>query len=92
MLLVAVDKGIYNGKQIVSSKWIEEMTKPYHKCGEEFRTMSLIPVKMWIPSVEYLNSPVNPDLPPRKSKAEIVQSYCFTDRINHVYRIFLDVL
>ncbi len=37
---LCLDKGIYNGKQIVSSKWIEEMTKPYHKCGEEFRTMS----------------------------------------------------
>lgn len=37
---LCLDQGIYNGKQIVSSKWIEEMTKPYHKCGEEFRNMS----------------------------------------------------
>lgn len=37
---LCLDKGNCNGKQIVSSKWIEEMTKPYHKCGEEFRNMS----------------------------------------------------
>lgn len=37
---LCLDKGMYNGKQIVSSKWIEEMTKSYHKCGEEFRNMS----------------------------------------------------
>lgn len=36
---LCLEKGLYNGKQIVSSKWIEEMTKPYHKCGEEFRNM-----------------------------------------------------
>lgn len=37
---LCLDKGMCCGKQIVSSKWIEEMTKPYHQCGEEFRNMS----------------------------------------------------
>ena len=37
---LCLDKGMCNGKQIISSKWIEEMTKPYHKCGEEFGNMS----------------------------------------------------
>ncbi len=37
---LCLDKGEYKGKQIVSSKWIEEMTRPFIKCGEEFRNMS----------------------------------------------------
>lgn len=37
---LCLEKGSCNGKQIVSSKWIEEMTKPYHKCCEEFQNMS----------------------------------------------------
>ena len=37
---LCLDKGVYNGKQIISSQWIEEMTKPNYKCGEEFRNMS----------------------------------------------------
>lgn len=37
---LCLEKGSCNGKQIVSSKWIEEMTKPHHKCCEEFQNMS----------------------------------------------------
>ena len=37
---LCLNKGNCNGKQIVSSEWIEKMTKPYYKCGEEFRNMS----------------------------------------------------
>ena len=37
---LCLDKGVHNGKQLVSSKWIEEITKPNYKCGEEFRNMS----------------------------------------------------
>lgn len=33
-------KGMWNGKQVVSAKWIEEMTQPYHKCDEAYRNMS----------------------------------------------------
>lgn len=38
--LLCLNKGNCNEKQIVSSTWIEEMTKPYHRCGEEFGNMS----------------------------------------------------
>ena len=34
---LCLDKGFHNGKQIVSSKWIEEMIKPNYRCGDEFR-------------------------------------------------------
>lgn len=37
---LCLDKGVHNGKQIVSSEWIEQMTKTNYKCGEEFRNMS----------------------------------------------------
>ena len=37
---LCLDKGFHNGKQIVSSKWIEEMIKPNYRCGDEFRNMS----------------------------------------------------
>ena len=37
---ICLDKGVHNGKQIVSSEWIEQMTKTNYKCGEEFRNMS----------------------------------------------------
>lgn len=33
------NKGIYNDKQIVSSKWIEQITTPYIKCDEKFSFM-----------------------------------------------------
>lgn len=36
---MCLDKGKYNGKQIVSKKWIEESTIPYIKCGEKFASM-----------------------------------------------------
>jgi len=35
-----LEKGMCRGKQIVSPNWIDEMTKPYHQCSEEFRNMS----------------------------------------------------
>lgn len=38
--LLCLNNGTCNGEQIVASKWVEEMTTPYHKCGEEFRNMS----------------------------------------------------
>ena len=34
----------------------------------------IMPVSICMPKVEYLNFPVDPFHPPRKSKAEIVQS------------------
>lgn len=37
---LCLDKGVQKGKQIISSKWIEEITKPNYKCGEEYRNMS----------------------------------------------------
>lgn len=37
---LCLDKGAHNGKQIVSSKWIEEMITPYQRGGEAFRNMS----------------------------------------------------
>lgn len=37
---LCLDKGVHNGEQIVSAKWIEEITKPNYKCGEEYRNMS----------------------------------------------------
>ena len=36
---MSLNKGIYNNKQIVSSKWIEQMTTPYIKCDEKFAFM-----------------------------------------------------
>lgn len=36
---MCLNKGIYNNKQIVSSKWIEQMTTPYIKCDEKFAFM-----------------------------------------------------
>lgn len=36
---MCLNKGIYNSKQIVSSKWIEQMTTPYIKCDEKFAFM-----------------------------------------------------
>ena len=33
------NKGMYNDKQIVSSKWIEQITTPYIKCDEKFAFM-----------------------------------------------------
>lgn len=38
--LLCLNKGIHNDKQIISTKWIEEMVKPTHIAGEEFRNMS----------------------------------------------------
>ena len=37
---LCLDKGVYKGRQIISAKWIEEMTRPNYKCGEEFGNMS----------------------------------------------------
>ena len=37
--LLCLNKGIYNGKQIVSSGWVEEMTKPKAVESEYFRGM-----------------------------------------------------
>lgn len=37
---LCLNKGMCNGKQIVSSKWIEEVAKSNYKCGEDFRNMS----------------------------------------------------
>ena len=37
---LCLQKGKYNGIQIVSSKWIEDFSTPYYQCGEEFRNMS----------------------------------------------------
>lgn len=36
---MCLNKGIYSNKQIVSSKWIEQMTTPYIKCNEKFAFM-----------------------------------------------------
>ena len=36
---MCLNKGIYINKQIVSSKWIEQMTTPYIKCDEKFAFM-----------------------------------------------------
>lgn len=36
---LCLNKGYYNDKQIVSSKWIDEMTKPRIVTGEKFRNM-----------------------------------------------------
>lgn len=36
---MSLNKGIYNNKQIVSSKWIEQMTTPCIKCDEKFAFM-----------------------------------------------------
>lgn len=37
---MCLNKGIYNNKQIVSSKWINEIKTVEHKCDEKFRNMS----------------------------------------------------
>ena len=37
--LLCLNKGFYNGRQIVSSEWIEEMTAPRHIDGKHFRGM-----------------------------------------------------
>lgn len=37
---LCLDKGYYRGKQIISSSWIEEMTKVNYQCGKEFGNMS----------------------------------------------------
>lgn len=37
---LCLNKGVYNDKRIVSSDWIDYITKPTHKCGEEFGNMS----------------------------------------------------
>jgi len=37
--LMCLNKGLYDNKQIVSSKWIEQMTTPYIKCDEKFAFM-----------------------------------------------------
>lgn len=37
---MCLDKGMYNNKTIVSSKWLELITTPTHDCGENFRDMS----------------------------------------------------
>lgn len=34
-----IDKGIFNNKKIVSSKWITRMTTPYLKYDKKFRFM-----------------------------------------------------
>ena len=36
---MCLNKGLYDNKQIVSSKWIEQMTTPYIKCDEKFAFM-----------------------------------------------------
>lgn len=36
---MCLNKGKYNDKQIVSSKWIEQITMPYIKCDEKFAFM-----------------------------------------------------
>lgn len=36
---MCLNKGTYNDKQIVSSKWIEQITTPYIKCDEKFAFM-----------------------------------------------------
>ena len=36
---MCLNKGMYNDKQIVSSKWIEQITTPYIKCDEKFAFM-----------------------------------------------------
>lgn len=37
---LCLDNGFHNGKQIISSSWIDEITKVTHVCGEEFGNMS----------------------------------------------------
>lgn len=37
---LCLDEGFHNGKQIISSSWIKEITKPIHRCGKEFGNMS----------------------------------------------------
>jgi CubicO group peptidase (beta-lactamase class C family) len=36
---LCLKKGVINGKQIVSSEWIDVMTTPTHLAGKEFRNM-----------------------------------------------------
>lgn len=37
---LCMDNGLHNGKQIISSSWIDEITKVTHVCGKEFGNMS----------------------------------------------------
>lgn len=37
---LCLNQGFHNGKQIIASKWIEEITKPTHRCGIKFGNMS----------------------------------------------------
>ena len=37
--LLCLNKGDYNGNQIISSEWIEESTKPIRTTGDKFRNM-----------------------------------------------------
>lgn len=37
---LCLDKGVYQGNQIVSSKWIEKITTPTYKCSKKFNHMS----------------------------------------------------
>ena len=37
---LCLEHGVHDGKQIVSSRWIDEITTPNYKCGEEFANMS----------------------------------------------------
>lgn len=37
---LCLDEGFHNGKQIISSSWIKEITKPIHRCGKAFGNMS----------------------------------------------------
>lgn len=37
---MCLNQGVYHGKRIVSEEWIDEMTTPYRKLGEEFGNLS----------------------------------------------------
>jgi CubicO group peptidase (beta-lactamase class C family) len=37
---LCLKKGIYNGKHIISSEWIDEMTSPYYCCDDSFGCMT----------------------------------------------------
>ena len=37
---LCLDKGVHNGKQIVSSQWLETITRPNYNCGAEFGNMA----------------------------------------------------
>ena len=38
--LLCLNRGVYNNQRVVSSDWIDEMTKVTHKCGEKYGHMS----------------------------------------------------